>query len=275
MMLREASRAAGIPLFVRRHGRLRPTAETTVLVADLDRVLGGIERINRLVAEMTDARVGTIQVAATPTLAESLLARAVGVFQRQRPNVRIAIHTMDNLNVIASVVDEQVDLGLVLSPIGHVEARRVDLCSAALMCVAHPDSPLVAKKSVTARDLARYPLISFSRNLPLGQLVEECFRAAGLPRRIAIEVNQSSLACAMVRARAGVAIVDPFWLLGHQGHDLVHIPLHPQTLVTAHVLSPKSTLLSRPAKLLVQTLAQESQAAMPRASAAALRARAR
>ncbi len=264
MMLREANRAAGIPLFVRRHGRLQPTAETTVLVADLDRVLGGIERINRLVAEMKDARVGTIQVAAQPTLAENLVTRAVAVFQSQRPNVRIAIHAMDNREVVASVVHEQVDLGLVLSPTRHVETRCTDLCAGALVCVVHPDSPLAARKTVTARDLAPYPLISFSRTLPLGQLIEEWFSAAGLPRRIAVEVYTSSLACAMVRARGGVAIVDPFWLLGHQGRDLCYIPLYPQTMVTAQILTPKSASLSRPARIFLRTLAEDSQAAMSR-----------
>jgi DNA-binding transcriptional LysR family regulator len=152
MMLREANRAAGIPLFVRRHGRLQPTAETTVLVADLDRVLGGIERINRLVAEMKDARVGTIQVAATPTLAENLVTRAVAVFQSRRPNVRIAIHAMDNREIIASVVHEEVDLGLVLSPTGHVETRCTDLCTAPLVCVVHPESASGATNNAIIQD---------------------------------------------------------------------------------------------------------------------------
>jgi DNA-binding transcriptional LysR family regulator len=85
-----------------------------------------------------------------------------------------------------------------------------------------------------------------------------------LPRHISVEVNQSSLACAMVRARGGVAIVDPFSLLAYQGRDLCHIPLYPQTMVTAHILTPKSASLSRPAKILVRTLAEETRAVMSR-----------
>src|SRR5690349_11759157 len=71
MMLRECSRIAGFAVFVRRHGRLQPTPETAGLMADLDRVFNGVERINRVIDDMRVTAVGTIQIAATPTLADN------------------------------------------------------------------------------------------------------------------------------------------------------------------------------------------------------------
>ena len=66
MMLREAGRNAGFQLFARKHGRLQPTAETTVIMADLDRLFDGIDRINRMVSEMKDVNIGTVHISATP-----------------------------------------------------------------------------------------------------------------------------------------------------------------------------------------------------------------
>ena len=63
---------------------------------------------------MRTSTVGTIQIAATPTLADNLLPPAVALFQQARPKVRVTIHAMDNYNVVNHVVREYVDFGLAL-----------------------------------------------------------------------------------------------------------------------------------------------------------------
>jgi DNA-binding transcriptional LysR family regulator len=260
MMLGDCTRAAGFPLFVRKQGRLQPTAETRAILTDLERVFDGFDRVNRLVEDMRDTKVGTVQIAATPTLADNLLPPAVASFQRARPNVRLTIHTMDNFSVINHVEQEHVDFGLVLSPIAHLDARPIALCAADLVCLVHADSPLAARTSVTPRDLAPYPLISFNRSLPLGMLVEQAFRKAGVAQRIALEVNQSSVACALARAGAGVAIIDPFWLLESRDSSLVRLQLRPRTEVVAQALVPKTASLSRAARLFLAAVRKTAAA---------------
>ncbi len=199
MTLSACAKTAGFPLFVRRRGRLQPTGETAALMADLDRVFEGLDRVHRLVDDMRGVTVGTVHVAATPTLADNILPAAVARFQRARPNIRLVIQTMDNFNVVAQVGEQRVHFGLALTPLSHFDGRTTDLCASGLICAVHPEHPLAARRHVGPNDLAAYPLISFSRSLPLGALVEESFRAAGVARRIAIEVNQSSIACSRKR----------------------------------------------------------------------------
>src|SRR5690606_37434473 len=112
MMLRDCTRAAGFPLFLRKQGRLQPTMETSALMTDLDRIFDGVERVGRLIEDMRDTKVGSIHIAATPTLAENLLSMAVAAFKQTRPHVQITIHTMDNISVVNGVIDEHVDFGL-------------------------------------------------------------------------------------------------------------------------------------------------------------------
>jgi DNA-binding transcriptional LysR family regulator len=254
MLLRESASVAGFPLFLRRDGRLQPTAETRVLLADLDRIFEGVDRVNRLVEDMRDQKVGTVHIAATPTLADNIVPPAVALFRKARPHVRITIQTMDNLSVVANVAREQVDFGLALSPVGFRDGRLVELGRADLVCIVPRDHPLAGQASVTPLDLADVPLISFSRSLPLGQLVEQAFRAAGIQQRIALEVNQSSLACALVRAGAGIAILDPFWLADGTDPQIVKLRLEPATPVAAHALFPPSGSPSRVALRLLSAI---------------------
>lgn len=254
MVLRDCSLATGFQLFKREHGRLQPTAETQVMLPDLLRMFDGVERIDRLLADLRDTTAGAVHLAVTPTLADNLLPRAIARFQLTRPRIALTIRTMDNLGVVQAVTQERVDFGLVLTPLGEPEARLVPLCSGALIAVVPPGHALASKTSVTADDLAAYPLISFSRNLPLGHLIETAFRRAGVARRIALEVNQSSVACALVRQGIGVAVIDPFLLNGAIDHGVVALKLVPETNVTAQALVPLATKLSRAATMLLASI---------------------
>ena len=258
MMLREFAASAGFPLFERRGGRLQPTPELRVLVDDIERVFAGLDRINRLVEDARDISIGSVAIAATPTLAESLLPRAIATFRRRRPRIHIAVQTMDNTAVVDVVTQGGVDFGLVLTPIAESDAKLVPLCRGELVCVVHPEHPLAERRVVEPQDLASHKLISFSRSLPLGSLVEESFRAAGVPRRIALEVNQSSVALALVRAGAGVAVIDPFLVMDDRDHGVVCLPLRPSAGIEAHALIPREGSLSRPALMLLATLRRSS-----------------
>lgn len=259
MALRESTEAVGFPLFLRRQGRLQPTEETRGILAELGRVFDGVERIHRLLDDMRDVDVGSVRIVATPTLADNLVPPAVRLLQQSRPRIGITVHTMDNLAAIHAVVEDRVDFGLVLSPLNLHDARLVELHRAALICVVHPEHPLAGLEAVTPADIAPYPLISFSRGLPLGALVEGIFAEAGLPRRIAIEVNQSSVACALARAGTGVAIVDPFWLIEHGAYGLARLPIRPRAMVSAQALIPPAATLSRPARMLLAALRRTAE----------------
>ncbi len=254
MMLRECATSAGFALFVRAQGRLQPTPELRILLDEVDRVFKGLERIDRLVGHIHDASVGSVVVAATPTLADNLLPVAIAALRRARPRIQIAIQTMDNLSAVEAVTQGGVDFGLVLTPIAETDARLVPLCAADLVCVVPPGHALAAHAAVTPKDLEPYPLISFSRSLPLGRLVETSFRDAGLERRIAIEVNQSSTALALARAGAGVAILDPYLLLDEREHGVVRLRLEPRSMVMAQALVPANGALSRPALMLLAAI---------------------
>ena len=254
MSLRDCSRLTGFPLFRRKQGRLQPTPELQVMLPDLIRMFEGAERIDRLLGDIRETSVGAVHVAVTPTLADSLLPRAVAAFQTARPRIALTLRTMDNLGVVEAVTQERVDFGLVLTPLGEPEAKLVPLCTGALVCVVPPGHPLAGRARVSPADLAPYPLISFSRNLPLGHLVETAFRRAGEVRRIGLEVNQSSVACALVREGVGVAVIDPFLLDISRDRGVVPIPLTPSMPVTACGLVLSGTRMSRSALLFLSTI---------------------
>lgn len=260
MVIKTCEKNAGFLLFVRKQGRLQPTPEAKTLFPELERIFDGVERVQRLVEELKDSKVGLIRVAATPILADNLLSFASRQFLDERPQVQLSIHTMPNYEVVDLVMTDRVDLGFVLSPEKYLDTRVIDLCASELVCVAPASHPLARLDRVTPHDLSQFPLISFSRSLPLGSLVDQIFYREGLKRRIAVEITQSSTACAMVRAGVGLAILDPFALLGSNGQGLVKIKLAPATPITAQLLMPPNGRVSRSARIFMNTVSETVRA---------------
>lgn len=89
------------------------------------------------------------------------------------------------------------------------------------------DHPLAVRQHLAARDLADQPLISVAPHKPVHVLLQRAFEAARVPLHIAIEASQSSIACALARAGAGIAVLDGFALMGAEAAGVATRPFRP------------------------------------------------
>jgi DNA-binding transcriptional LysR family regulator len=252
--VQQAEQRLGFPLFLRERGRLVPTLDARVLLPEIIRAAMAVESVSRLAEDLQGLKTGMVTLAATPVLGNTLAASATARFRAAHPGVQVTIQTMFNHEVVETVADHRVDLGLVLTPVddGHTKSR--DICTAELVCVMPRTHQLARRRVVGPRDLEPYPLISFSRHQPIGALIEEAFRTASIRRVIAMEVTQSLTACALVQAGAGIAVMDGFTILGGMPAGLVVRPFQPALRIAGRLLVPQDRPASRHAETFVRAL---------------------
>ena len=128
------------------------------------------------------------------------------------------------------------DIGYAWDVPRQPEVVATEIGRSLLVCLLPHGHALAARKSVSARDLHGVPLISFSSTLPIGFETESAFAEAGATRRIGIEVGQTFVAAAMVRAGAGIAIVDQLSVRA-LADDLVVRPLLPRRVVRLYAIT--------------------------------------
>lgn len=244
-ILQQAESHLGFQLFIREHGSLTPTAEARRLLPELIKALSAVESVNRLADDLRDARSGIVTVAASASFGTSLIGATIERFRMSRPRARVVLQTLLNHEIVEFVAEHKVDLGLALSPAEDSATVAHDFGTSDLFCVVPRGHPLAARDAVTPADLQLHPLISFSRDRPIGALIEDAYVRSGLRRNIAIEVTQSWTACSLVQAGAGVAVVDGFALLGGMFSDLVAKPLRPRVRITGRLLRPRHRPMSR------------------------------
>jgi DNA-binding transcriptional LysR family regulator len=252
--VQQAEQRLGFPLFVRERGRLVPTVDARVLLPQIVRAAMAVESVNRLAEDLQGLKTGMVTIAATPVLGNALAALAIARFRTTSPGVHIVIETMFNHEVVEAVADHRVDLGLVLTPVEDGHTRSRDICTAELVCVMPCSHELARRKVIGPQEIAPFPLISFNRHQPIGALIEDAFRAASVRRVMAVEVTQSSMACALVQSGAGIAIVDGFATLAGMPIGLTVRSFQPASPIAGRLLVALDRPHSRHAKAFVQAL---------------------
>lgn len=215
----------GLVLFERIKGRLYPTPEARRLFTEVTSLYQSVERVNEVAENLAENRVGQLRLACSPSLGQSLLPRAIATFRRSFPEIRIVLQTLIPSVMLQSLLTQQVDLGVAYMPVDHPSLTSKPLYKNKIVAVLPVGHPLVARGSVTAQDLIPEPLIGYSADIPFGILVRDLFGGQDEQPRPLIEVQQAHVACAMVQAGAGVALVDEMTVKGPIWSNVVAVPI--------------------------------------------------
>jgi DNA-binding transcriptional LysR family regulator len=207
-VLQHAEQELGFALFERGRGRMMPTPEALVLFEEATRVYGGIERLRKVAGHLRHHGAGLLRVAATPSLAQSVLTRAVQRFGQQHPDAGCRILSHHSHDILQGLLAHDFDLGFAINPPGH-EAIRTEVVGHGQMVLAVPaGTPVPQGRALHLEDFLAQPFVALDDQSPLGMLVQQRLRDAGVDAVSRLEVQTYSLARALVESGAGVAIID-------------------------------------------------------------------
>lgn len=244
-LILQAEARLGFALFLRQKKRLIPTWEAQALFPEAVSAFAALDSVNRLARDMKSGQSGTLTIAAIPALANSVLPIAVQKFHAAHNGVLVKIQAVNAHECANLVADQRADLGLIIGPMTNSKVSMTDLCSTPVGCVLPAKHKLARKPYIRPQDIHTEPLIGLSRHLPLGTQVSRVFAEANIPLRIAFEVTQSTIAMALVRENAGIALLDGFAMLGATSDGLVLRPLRPKVNSIARILFCRQRPTSR------------------------------
>lgn len=243
--LKDLEAQLGLKLFMRHGGRIRPSEEAVQIQADVERVLALMGALSFRADELKDALAGQITVACIPIISAHLAPRAVAAFQGERPRARFILRSLNTAEVVQQVKQQHVDLGFVFAPIDEMMAGAEPLFETTLVCIMPAGHRLAEANRVCAVDLAGENVIALTSDVPPGLLLREALDRHSARGFAAIETNSAATALALVRAGAGVAVVDPLPLLGGPVEGIAVRPFEPLVPVTLDVLFSRNRALPR------------------------------
>lgn len=206
--LRTLEAEIGFQLFERLSGRLVPTAEAHLLVADTERIFRELESLKAFTERIRDNQVGMLRIGASAPATFGLLPEALDRFRRRFPTIRLAVMTLPAEQISERVSLGDIDLGLALEAFDQPGIQSQVICNSAINVVIPPGSPLLGKAVISPQDLTKETLISYGSDTHHGLLLDRAFQSRGCVREVHIEVTLSISALPLVRNGLGVALVD-------------------------------------------------------------------
>jgi DNA-binding transcriptional LysR family regulator len=210
---------------------------------------------------LAGGRLGTVSIAAAFPIANGYLTKAVATFIADRPKVRVALQSLTSPQVLASVVNREVELGIAYEPVVSSEVETKVLMRAGIACVMRSDHPLARRKEVAVRDLERHSIITYLPQALFRRYVDRALSAAGIVPNITAQVGLSLTGIMLARHGAGVALVEPFLVASMGLPGLVARPLKPRievkTLLIRHKSAPHSKIMNEFVGHLTREVAME------------------
>ncbi|WP_020186281.1 LysR substrate-binding domain-containing protein [Methylopila sp. 73B] len=247
-LIQDLERRLRIKLFQRTGGRLMPTGDAMTLYREVERSFVGLDRIERVATDLRERRGGALRVAALPALAVGFLPELAADFLARRPTVDIALHGMNSPFVLDWVTNGQCDLGIVGQHFQHAGINVEMLPPVAAVAVLPGGHALAEKEVVTPEDLEGQDFISIAAPSLIRFKFDVVMQEHKARPRVRAETPLTMIACGMVAAGFGCAVVDPFTAKRYRGGNLVVRPFRPiaafeWAIITAS-LAPESLIVS-------------------------------
>jgi DNA-binding transcriptional LysR family regulator len=260
--LKDLETRLGLELFVRRGGRISPSAEARALLPEVERLLLRLDSLENRAAELKDARAGSLTIATIATITGVLLPQALADFRTLRPLVGLKVTALGTHDVIRQIVQETSDLGIIYAPLDDPQIGGEPILTTRMVCLMRPDHRLASKAAVKVDDLANETIIVLDPTAPPGPQLHE--HLASAQRRFAgmIEINLTFGAAAMVRQGVGLLIADPMILLSELANGLVMRPFEHVIPVTLVATFSRHRPISRVAVQFIAALRRASAVAV-------------
>lgn len=205
MLVRELENQLGLRLFYRNTRVVRLTDAGAEFLPVARKTLADLEAAVAASRSLAEVKRGRVSVAASIVVSATLLPWVLHGFVARHPGIRCVIKDGFEEDIRDQVRRGDVDLGIGTLVEGEPGLAQTTLFEDHLVALLGEGHPLAAKRSVTWRELARYPLIALTPRSPSRALADAAFRAAGVTVAPAFEASFSSTVISMVAAGLGVA----------------------------------------------------------------------
>jgi DNA-binding transcriptional LysR family regulator len=248
-------RELGFELFDRRGGRLVPREEARTFFAYASRSLEAFKRTRAAAEQIRQGRLGSLSIAAYPSICVAFLPRLLTAFRGLHPDVDLRLVTRSSHVIRDFAFARQFDITISELPVSHAQVS-IEPVVLECLCMMPAGHRLAERDVVTPRDLDGVPLVSILRDHMVSPQIAAAFQNEGARRSVVAEVEYFISAAAMIAAGDCIGIIDPITAQSFKG-AAVFRPFRPVIRYEFGIISTAEGSPSVPAKIFLDVLRQE------------------
>jgi len=201
-------------LLVDRNHPVTLTDRGKVFLEHAEQMLAIVEQLKQKLSDLNHIPQGHIVLGTTTSIAIQILPRVLSYFQDQYPLIKTSILSMTSTQVLSSVENGTVDVGIGYLTVRSPQVETSILYYDTFELVVAPQHPLAASKRITINMLKDIPLILLSPDTLGRRFTDQIFRDHGFEPNIVMELGSSEEVKRMVELNMGAAIVSKLSIAG-------------------------------------------------------------
>ncbi|MHA6764100.1 LysR family transcriptional regulator [Streptacidiphilus sp. PAMC 29251] len=206
--IRSLERELGAALFLRSTRSVELTAAGQALLVEARRALSATDAAKDAVAAVQGLLRGSLSIGSLQCLHVVHLPAVLARFAADYPGLEIRLRQGGSNELTEQVRTGRLDIAFVSRPARCPESLLVDLLDAEpLVLACHPGHPFAARAQVDPAELREERFIDFEPDWGTRDLADQVLAAAGVDRRVALEVTDVHSLLDLVVSGLGVALV--------------------------------------------------------------------
>jgi DNA-binding transcriptional LysR family regulator len=255
MQIKQLEEQVGVTLFHRTTRRVELTAEGLKLLTFARRALGEWESGLREIREAVDIQRGTLSFACIPTVAATILPRALQAFQASYPGISISLRELAAADLLECIRRREVDFGIGVEMERATEFQFDRLFDDPIYAIATTDFRFRRRASVELAALCTYPVLLNSKSTALRIMLDRALAIRDLHMEIKFEVAHTHTLIALAGAGMGVGILPKIALPVPLKKGLHAAPIaNPGLVRTVSIVTLKGQSLSPAARALASVV---------------------
>ncbi|NLP44625.1 MAG: LysR family transcriptional regulator [Peptococcaceae bacterium] len=147
-----------------------------------------------------------LRLGATLTIGEYILPKYISQFIKNYPNVKCHLEIGSSAKIAEMLLADELDLGLLESPISHPQLQREDFIQDELVLVVPPNHRWAHRKFLKPKDILQERFILLDLNLKLASLLEKKLKEKGINEKIEVVMEVDSIQTIKEATLAGLGI---------------------------------------------------------------------
>lgn len=217
----------GVALLQRHSRGVIPTAAGEGVLHHARSILLEIERLQTDISEYEAGVRGHVRIHANPSCILQFLPEDLGSFAVQYPNIKLDLQERLSMEIINSVQEGVVDLGICYSGL-HIPAslQTYDYHRDHLVLAMPKHHPLAGHERIAFAETLDYDFVGLHSATSVGLLMRQAAASAGRSLRQRIQVSGLDTMCRMIDNGLGIGIIPnrAFAWMRHMG-NLTAVPL--------------------------------------------------
>jgi DNA-binding transcriptional LysR family regulator len=195
-------------LFYRNARGVVPTPAGKALAAHAQQLFESLNRVAAELSSYSDGARGEVRIHAHSSAVIQYLPEQLGDFVSKYPEVHILLREETSLEVLQSMMDGVVDIGVIDGNVPQpVGIRTLPYVRDRLIALVPRKHPLAARRNIAFNDIRDSDHVSLEPGVSLQVLVSRAAETNGFQLKTRIEVKTMEAATRMVEAGLGIAIL--------------------------------------------------------------------